>query len=50
MHGYPLGYHGLNAAIKARAKAAGINNFHLHLLRHTYGHPMAARQADPSRV
>ena len=35
MHGYPLGYHGLSAAIKARAKAAGINNFHLHLLRHT---------------
>lgn len=36
VRGYPLGYHGLNAAIKTRAKAAGINNFHLHLLRHTY--------------
>ena len=36
MHGHPLRYHGLNNAIKARAKAAGINNFHLHLLRHTY--------------
>ena len=35
VRGYPLGYHGLNAAIKTRAKAAGINNFHLHLLRHT---------------
>ena len=35
VHGYPLGYSGLNNAIKARAKAAGINNFHLHLMRHT---------------
>jgi len=36
VRGAPLSYHGLNAAIKARAKAAGINNFHPHLLRHTY--------------
>jgi integrase len=36
MRGGPLSYHGLNAALKARAKAAGINNFHPHLLRHTY--------------
>jgi site-specific recombinase XerD len=35
VRGDPLGYHGLSLAIKARAKAAGINNFHLHVLRHT---------------
>ena len=35
VHGYPLGYHGLSSAIKARAIIAGINSFHLHLLRHT---------------
>jgi site-specific recombinase XerD len=35
VYGTPLGYHGLSTAIKGRAKAAGINNFHLHLLRHT---------------
>jgi site-specific recombinase XerD len=35
VHGDPLTYSGLNGAIKARAKAAGINGFHLHLLRHT---------------
>jgi site-specific recombinase XerD len=35
VRGGPLSYHGLNAAIKVRAKAAGLNNFHLHLLRHT---------------
>lgn len=36
VQGHPLRYHGLNNAIKGRAKAAGINSFHLHLLRHTY--------------
>jgi site-specific recombinase XerD len=33
--GQSFGYHGLNTALKRRAKAAGINNFHLHLLRST---------------
>jgi integrase/recombinase XerD len=33
--GKSFGYHGLNAVLKARAKAAGIEGFHLHLLRHT---------------
>jgi integrase len=33
--GQAFGYHGLNVTLKRRAKAAGINNFHLHLLRHT---------------
>lgn len=28
-------YHGLNNALRGRAKAAGIEGFHLHLLRHT---------------
>jgi integrase/recombinase XerD len=36
VHGDAFTYSGLNAAIKVRAKAAGINDFHLHLLRHTY--------------
>jgi site-specific recombinase XerD len=35
VHGTPFTYFGLTNAIKARAKAAGINNFHLHLMRHT---------------
>ena len=33
--GKGFGYHGLNAVLKARAKAAGIEGFHLHLMRHT---------------
>jgi site-specific recombinase XerD len=33
--GQTFGYHGLNVAIKKRAEAAGIKNFHLHLLRST---------------
>ncbi|HME17866.1 MAG TPA: tyrosine-type recombinase/integrase [Mycobacterium sp.] len=33
--GKSFGYHGLNAVLKARAKAAGIEGFHLHLMRHT---------------
>lgn len=28
-------YHGLSKALKDRAEAAGINGFHLHLMRHT---------------
>ena len=35
VHGTAFTYFGLTNAIKARAKAAGINNFHLHLMRHT---------------
>jgi integrase len=30
-----LAYHGLDKALKARAEAAGIKGFHLHLMRHT---------------
>jgi site-specific recombinase XerD len=33
--GQSFGYHGLNVTLKRRAKTAGVNNFHLHLLRHT---------------
>lgn len=34
-NGQTFGYHGLDVAMKRRAKGAGLNNFHLHLLRHT---------------
>ena len=34
-NGQTFSYHGLNIALKRRAKAAGITGFHLHLLRHT---------------
>ena len=33
--GQTFGYHGLNMALKRRAQAAGIANFHLHLMRST---------------
>ena len=33
--GQTFGYHGLNVALKKRAQAAGIKDFHLHLLRST---------------
>ena len=33
--GQAFGYHGLDAALKRRAKAAGVDGFHLHLMRHT---------------
>lgn len=33
--GQSFGYHGLNVALKRRAKAADISSFHLHLLRST---------------
>ena len=33
--GKSFGYHGLHAVLKNRAEAAGIEGFHLHLLRHT---------------
>lgn len=34
-NGQTFSYHGLNLALKRRAKAAGIEGFHLHLMRHT---------------
>jgi integrase len=33
--GQTFGYHGLNVALKRRAKTAGIENFHLDLMRST---------------
>jgi site-specific recombinase XerC len=33
--GTSFGYHGLNATMKKRAEAAGIKDFHLHLMRST---------------
>jgi integrase/recombinase XerD len=33
--GKGFGYYGLDKALKDRAKAAGIDGFHLHLMRHT---------------
>lgn len=33
--GKTFGYYGLNTSLKERAQAAGVNGFHLHLLRHT---------------
>jgi site-specific recombinase XerD len=33
--GKGLGYHGLEGALQARARSAGIDGFHLHRLRHT---------------
>src|SRR5690349_14501748 len=34
-NGQNFSYHGMNIALKRRAKAAGITGFHLHLMRHT---------------
>jgi site-specific recombinase XerD len=34
-NGQTFSYHGLNIALKRRARAAGIERFHLHLMRHT---------------
>ena len=33
--GKGFGYHGLNDALRERARSAGIEGFHLHLMRHT---------------
>lgn len=33
--GKSFGYHGLSKALKDRAEAAGIEGFHLHIMRHT---------------
>lgn len=34
--GKGFGYYGLDKALKGRAEAAGIEGFHLHLMRHTF--------------
>lgn len=34
--GQQFGYHGLDAALKRRAEMAGLRNFHVHQLRHTF--------------
>ncbi len=34
-NGQTFSYHGLNMALKRRARTAGIQGFHLHLMRHT---------------
>ncbi len=34
--GKGLGYYGLDKALKGRAAAAGVEGFHLHILRHTF--------------
>ena len=34
-NGQTFAYHGLNVALKRRARAAGIEGFHLHKMRHT---------------
>jgi len=34
-NGQTFSYHGLNLSLKRRATAAGIDGFHLHLMRHT---------------
>jgi len=45
--GKTFGYHGLDGALKARARAAGIEGFHAHLLRHTFATRWkAARGSD----
>jgi site-specific recombinase XerD len=45
--GKTFGYHGLSGALKARARLAGIEGFHLHLLRHTFATRWkAARGSD----
>jgi site-specific recombinase XerD len=45
--GKTFGYHGLDRALKRRAQAAGIQGFHLHLLRHTFATRWkAARGSD----
>jgi site-specific recombinase XerD len=42
-----FGYHGLDEALKKRARAAGIDGFHAHLLRHTFATRWkAARGSD----
>jgi site-specific recombinase XerD len=42
-----FGYHGLDGALKARAREAGIQGFHCHLLRHTFATRWkAARGSD----
>jgi site-specific recombinase XerD len=42
----PIGYAGLDGALKARAAAAGIEGFHAHLLRHTFATRWKAAQGS----
>jgi integrase len=44
--GGSFGYYGLSGALKARAKAAGIEGFHCHLLRHTFATRWKAAQGS----
>jgi integrase len=45
--GKTFAYHGLDGALKARARIAGIEGFHAHLLRHTFATRWkAARGSD----
>lgn len=45
--GRTFGYYGLDTALKARGRAAGIEGFHAHLLRHTFATRWkAARGSD----
>ena len=44
--GGSFGYYGLSDALKARARAAGIEGFHLHLLRHTLATRWKAAQGS----
>ncbi len=45
--GKSFGYHGLDGALKIRARLAGIEGFHAHLLRHTFATRWkAARGSD----
>jgi site-specific recombinase XerD len=45
-YGGSFGYYGLSDALKARARAAGIEGFHLHLLRHTFATRWKAAQGS----
>jgi integrase len=44
--GGSFGYYGLSGALKARARAAGVEGFHLHLLRHTFATRWKAAQGS----
>ena len=45
-NGKTFGYYGLDGALKARAKLAGIEGFHAHLLRHTFATRWKAAQGS----
>ena len=44
--GQKFSYHGLALALRRRAKDAGINDFHLHMLRHTAATRWKARRGS----